>query len=169
MSDAFIIHRLGQGDVAAYREIRLEALERHPEAFGASFEDEAAQPVAAYERRLLTSDVFGGLIGGALMGIARFSLEPGAKRHHIGVLTGMYVRKSARGGGLASALVQRIIHTAHGRVERVNLTVTALNEAALRLYQRHGFRIYGTEPDALKVAGRSYDEHLMTREIAAQR
>ena len=65
--------------------------------------------------------------------------------------------------------MQRIIHTAHGRVERVNLTVTAVNEAALHLYQRHGFRIYGTEPDALKVAGRNYDEHLMTREIGAQR
>lgn len=163
MSEAFALRRLVRGDAEAYRRIRLEALQQHPEAFGASFEDEAAQPLVSYERRILVSDVFGGLRDGALLGIARFSVEPGIKRRHIGVLTGMYVGEAARGTGLASALVERVIAVAQGRVEQINLTVTASNTRALRLYERHGFRIYATELRALKVDGRYYDEHLMTR------
>jgi|SRR5579863_3616881 len=163
MSAAFALRRLVRGDAEAYRRIRLEALAQHPEAFGASFEDEAAQPLISYERRILMSEVFGGFAGGELAGIARFSIEPGTKRRHIGVLTGMYVREVARGTGLASALVEQVIAAGEGRVERLNLTVTASNMRALRLYQRHGFSIYATEGNALKVDGRYFDEHLMTR------
>jgi len=169
MSDSFSIRRLGQGDAAAYRELRLEGLKRHPEAFGAAFDEEAAQPLAAYERRILMSEVFGGFMGARLMGTARFSIEPGAKRRHIGVLTGMYVRATARGTGLASGLVEHIVAAARGRVERLNLNVTVGNERARRLYERHGFLICGIEPDALRVDGRSYDEHMMTRLMTAER
>jgi ribosomal protein S18 acetylase RimI-like enzyme len=165
MSEAFALRRLVRSDAEAYRRIRLEALAQHPEAFSASLEDETAQPRVSYERRILMSEVFGGFQGKELMGIARFSIEPGAKRRHIGVLTGMYVREAARGTGLASALVEHVIAAAKDRVERLNLTVTASNTRALRLYQRHGFRIYATEGNALKVDGRYYDEHLMTREL----
>ena len=167
MSEAFSLRRLVRGDAEAYRQIRLEALQQHPEAFGASFEDEAKQSLISYERRILSTEVFGGFRRAELMGIARFSIEPGAKRRHIGVLTGMYVREAARGTGLASALVARILATAQGRVERLDLRVTASNTRALRLYERHGFRIYATEGNALKLDGHYFDEHMMTRTIDA--
>jgi ribosomal protein S18 acetylase RimI-like enzyme len=165
MNGDISLRRLVRADVAAYREIRLEALERHPEAFGASFDDEMAQPIAAYERRIVQSEVFGGFVGPSLMGIARFSIEPGPKRRHVGVLTGMYVREAARGTGLASGLVLNVIEAARGRVERLHLIVTATNERALRLYRRHGFRIYATEAGALKVGGEYFDEHMMTLDL----
>jgi hypothetical protein len=39
-------------DVAAYREIRLEALQQSPEAFGSTFEVESAQPLDWFSDRL---------------------------------------------------------------------------------------------------------------------
>jgi len=166
MREDFLLRRLDRSDAAPYPAIRLEALREHPEAFGASYEEEAAQPVAAYERRVMIGEVCGGFVAGTLMGIARFSIEVGAKRRHIGLLTGMYVRPPARGSGLASALVDAVVAAATGRVELLRLAATAGNERALRLYRRHGFEIYATEPRALKLGDRYFDEVLMMRPIA---
>ena len=38
----YVIRRLGHDDAAAFRVVRLEALQAHPEAFGADFQDETA-------------------------------------------------------------------------------------------------------------------------------
>lgn len=40
------------------------------------------------------------------------------------------------------------------------------NEPALRLYEPHGFEIYGLDPCALKHGGRHLDEYQMTRFLA---
>jgi ribosomal protein S18 acetylase RimI-like enzyme len=45
---------------------------------------------------------------------------------------------------------------------RVNLMFVTQQEAAIRLYQSLGFRIYGTEPETFSKGGCFYDEHLMT-------
>lgn len=52
------IIRLTGRDAAAFREIRLEGLQEHPEAFGASWEDEATQSKAQFAARLDSSVVF---------------------------------------------------------------------------------------------------------------
>jgi hypothetical protein len=43
---ALQIRRLETSDAAVYRDIRLEALQRNPEAFGSTFEWEDAQPLS---------------------------------------------------------------------------------------------------------------------------
>ncbi|MGU3402560.1 N-acetyltransferase family protein [Methylobacterium brachiatum] len=73
----------------------------------------------------------------------------------------MYVRPEARGLGLESALVARVIEHAGSVVEELTLAVEASNDQALSLYRRAGFEEYGLEERALKVAGRYYDEVLM--------
>jgi len=50
---------------------------------------------------------------------------------------------------------------APARVEQVLPAVTAGNAAAVALYEHLGFVRYGTEPHALRVNGRDFDEHLM--------
>ena len=42
------IRRLSAADAEAYRAIRLEGLERHPAAFGASFREESGRPLAFF-------------------------------------------------------------------------------------------------------------------------
>lgn len=158
--DAVALRRLGAPDAAAYRALRLEGLATHPEAFGASWEDEAARPLAWFAERLERNAVFGGWAGGgpALDGVAGFLVPEAAKLRHKGVLWGMYVRPPARRAGVAAALLARVLDHARGEVEEVRLSVVATNAAAVRLYREAGFEAYGLERRALQVAGRYYDE-----------
>jgi RimJ/RimL family protein N-acetyltransferase len=73
----------------------------------------------------------------------------------------MYVRREARGTGLAATLVREVIEHAATLVEDLCLTVVASNAAALRLYGAAGFREYGLERRALKIGSEYYDEVLM--------
>jgi ribosomal protein S18 acetylase RimI-like enzyme len=153
--------RLMPADAPLFREIRLEALQQAPEAFGSSFEQECSQSLAQFEEVLAKSDVFGAFRGTDLLGMAGYRTQVGAKRAHKGFLWGMYVRASARGTGVAKPLVEAVLAHARERVELVQLSVVKENETAQRLYRSCGFVAYGHEVHALKQDGRYYDEVLM--------
>ena len=157
------IRRLEPGDAALYREIRLEALQRNPEAFGSTFERENAQPLSWFEAAISRADILGGFLDGRLMGVAGFAAQEGTKHAHKGLLWAMYVRSTARKSGLGRILVAAVLDHARGRVEMVQLTVVSENEAARRLYEAMGFVEYGYEKRALKHGGRYYDEVLMVK------
>jgi RimJ/RimL family protein N-acetyltransferase len=158
----FKVRRLEADDVAIYRELRLEALTSHPEAFGASWEDESVRPASWWTERLEMNTVFGGWIDRSpLLGIAGFHANGAAKLRHKGILWGMYVRPDGRGTGLAGSLVQRVIEHARPLVEEICLTVVSSNDAAHRLYRAAGFEQYGLERRALKIDNEYYDEVLM--------
>jgi len=157
------IRHLSALDAGAYRDLRLGGLRAHPEAFGASWEEEAAKPMVWFEDRLNRNVIFGGGMGAAseLGGVAGFYVPDSAKQRHKGVLWGMFVRPQARGTGLGPALVAHVLDHARATVEEVRLTVVSTNSAAIRLYERAGFERYGLEQRALKVGGDYYDEVLM--------
>lgn len=160
------VRRLEAHDVVDYRELRLEALKSHPEAFMASWEDESGKPRAWWAERLAASTVFGGWIDDStLLGVAGCYLQAAVKHRHKGVLWGMYVRPVARGSGLTAALVQRVIEHARPLAEEIKLTVVASNAAAHRLYSAAGFKQYGLERRALKVGEEYFDEVLMARPL----
>jgi hypothetical protein len=48
------------GACARYRELRLESLKNHPEAFASSCEFEEEKPISWWVERLETATVFGG-------------------------------------------------------------------------------------------------------------
>jgi RimJ/RimL family protein N-acetyltransferase len=155
------IRRLQTPDAAVYRDIRLEALQRNPEAFGSTFEFENAQPLSSFEASLGRAAIFGAFIDGRLAGMAGFAVQEGSKFAHKARLWGMYVRAAARNSGLGKRLVASVLDHARGRAELVQLTVVSENEAARRLYRAMGFVEYGHEKRALKQDGRYYDEVLM--------
>lgn len=163
----FAVRRLGEGDAAAFRGLRLGALAAHPEAFGASWEVEAEQPLEWFAERLARSAVFGGEASASgLAGVAAFAVPDAPKLRHKGVLWGMYVRPASRGTGLASALVARVLEHARAvPVEEVRLSVVASNAAAVRLYRSAGFAAYGRERRALRVGDAFHDEVLMARRL----
>ena len=162
MQPQFTLRRLDHLDAMAYRELRLEGLGSHPEAFGASFEEEAAKPLEWFAERLTRNAVFGALLDGpTLLGAAGLLVPDAAKLRHKGVLWGMYVRPAARGTGLAAALVAHVVEHAEAIVEEVQLRVATSNPAAVRLYARAGFRQYGLERRAMRVGNEYFDEALM--------
>ena len=151
------LRRLEPADAVLYREIRLEALQKNPEAFGSTLEKESAQPLSWFEAAIRRADIFGGFLDGRLMGIAGFAAQEGTKHAHKGLLWTMYVRSTARKSGLGKRLVAAVLDHARGCVEMVQLTVVSENEAARRLYEAMGFVEYGYEKRALKLDGRYYD------------
>lgn len=158
-----IIRLLTPEDAALFRRLRLEALRAHPEAFGASHEDEAARPEAWWAERLRGSAVFAGwrAEGAEPAGLMALALPTAAKTRHKALLWSVYLRPESRGSGLAAALLRAVIAHAEGRVEEIRLSVVAGNDRARRLYESLGFRAWATEPRALKIGDRYYDETLM--------
>ncbi|MEN3952471.1 GNAT family N-acetyltransferase [Iodidimonas sp. SYSU 1G8] len=152
------IRRIGSSETEAFREIRLECLRLHPDAFGTVWEVEREQPDSHFERMLQDHQFWGGFLEGRLSGIVGFYVMPRAKERHRGVLYAMYVRPAAHGTGLADKLVDAVLTHARPLVDLVWLKVAALNEPARKLYDRFGFEVYGLEKASLRVAGIDVDQ-----------
>jgi ribosomal protein S18 acetylase RimI-like enzyme len=163
-----VVRVLGVEDVDEFRRVRLDALRLHPEAFLASYEDESLFGRAQFAERLATPGLtrFGAFAHEEMVGLVGLQIPGGAKVRHKAHLFSMYVADGHRGAGLANRLVQTVIDAAREVGALVlQLTVTAGNAPAQRLYRRMGFQVYGVERRAIQVHNRFYDEELMALEL----
>ncbi len=159
------IRLLEPKDCPTFKGLRLEALLQHPEAFGSSYEEESKLTEEAFQQGFCTCDVFGAFVNDELVGCAGFFIYAAEKMSHRGCLFSMYTKDTHRNRGTADALIKAIIDHAKKCVIQLHLTVVTTNHAAIRLYQKYGFTIYGTEPRSLKIGECFYDEHLMVLEF----
>ena len=150
-----------QDDLPLFRPLRLEALRRHPEAFGSAFEEEQGGDLAS----LIGAPpnvTLGGFVAGALVGSAGLVVSARLKQRHKGHIVGVYVDPAWRRSGLARGLLHALIHQARAQGLMVlTLSVTVGNPEARRLYLRVGFTVYGVEPLSLRVGQAFLDEELM--------
>jgi len=157
------IRELVAGDVAAFRHLRLEALQTYPDAFGSTYETEMSRPLGYFVERLEKNVILGGFDHGELIGMVGFYQRSGPKDRHKGAIWGMYVKPGLQGSGLASALLDSVIELVKMQVEQIQLTVVTTNRRAVRFYETSGFRSYGIEKAALKSGENYFDELLMVR------
>lgn len=158
-----LIRQLGEADISAYRDIRLEALQAFPEAYGTTYVEVLERPQSSFVELLNNSDMLGLFCNDELSGIACFMAQSGVQDCHIGHIYQMYVRNNQQGLGLGTKLIETLITFARPRVKQIYLGVGTENHPALALYKKVGFEIYGTEPRALLVNGQYIDEHLMVK------
>ena len=163
--ESVIVRQAVLADASALRELRLEALQLNPEAFGSEYEREAAQAVIQWDERLSSQTdnaifVAAGRTGLAGMtGIYRSELIK--MKHNAGVW-GVYVRPAWRGQGLGMRLLEASLAWARQRgLKFVKLAVVTTNSIAIRTYQKVGFHVYGVDEAVLFHAGTYYDELLM--------
>jgi ribosomal protein S18 acetylase RimI-like enzyme len=149
--------------------LRLESLRLLPANFAADLAQEEAMAKEQWLSRLASAASFGGFIDGKLSGMVVFSRPSRPKLAHTGDIGAMYVRDSARGTGLADALMTALLDHASQVVEQVQLTVNAENARAIKFYERHGFREIGRIPRSLHVGGHYYDDMLMFRSVSPKR
>lgn len=160
------VRRTLLADWEAYRSLRLEALEVSPEAFGTELSEQVGRPPEYWQSRATgTADAFmmGAFQEGRLVGMAGLVRESGRKSRHKADVISVYVTPSARGQGVARRLMEGLIAGARRLegLEQLTLTVVSENTAARYLYLGLGFSIYGTEPRALRVGERYFDEDEM--------
>lgn len=126
-------------------------------------------PMNWWESRLTSrlDVVLGAFETNQLAGIVGLALDPREKARHKATLFGMYVVDAHRHRGLGQQLLEAALAEArrHAFLKLVQLTVTAGNDPAIRLYQRCGFALYGLEPQAIRVGDEYFDKILMWREL----
>jgi RimJ/RimL family protein N-acetyltransferase len=164
-----MIRALRDDDVKAYLGLRREALLDSPLAFGASPADDFVSSVEVVRARLRGAPdwVILGAFQPGLVGAIGLFRDHHRKASHKVHLWGMYVGPGHRRQGIAADLLQAAIRHARSLpgVAWIHLSVTSAAPAARRLYERAGFEVWGTEPDALHHDGQSVVDHHMALPI----
>ena len=161
------IRTLNTTDARAFREIRLRALQEHPEAFGRDYAEESGLTMEAVANRLRSDPerfVLGAWEEGTLCGMVGFHRYPGRKTRHRAMLSSMYVIPAARRRGLGTTLLRTVIERAQALdgLEELILAVTVGNGAARSLYYRLGFELSHIEKRYIKIDERYYDIEWLT-------
>lgn len=165
------IREVEAGDLATFKEVRLEALLNHPEAFASTYEGEKRDSDEKWLERIAASDgrsniTYLAFVDGNPAGMAGIFCGFSPKTRHSGTIWGVYLRPQYRGQGIATRLLEACAAWAReGTMRILKLGVVTTNTAAIKCYTNYGFQVYGLEPKALFVNNRYYDELLMVKTI----
>ncbi|MCY0888734.1 MAG: GNAT family N-acetyltransferase, partial [Alicyclobacillaceae bacterium] len=171
--DVRVLHAV---DASAYRDLRLQALSTHPEAFLTTYDDYLSRPLELVTNQLTPDDhhfTVGAFVGDAsdqLVGTVTLVRERATKARHIANVIAMFVSPHVQRQGIGRKLLADLIQRTRqlDGVEQLRLSVVKDNDAARALYQAVGFHVYGVEPNAMKTANRSWDEVHMVLLLASQ-
>ncbi|MFL6124540.1 GNAT family N-acetyltransferase [Actinophytocola sp.] len=138
--------RLTGDDWRTWRDLRLAALADAPHAYGSTLEAERALDEAEWRRRLDTGLSVIAVRDGECAGMVALYVPDDTP-----MLVAMWVDPAHRGCGVGDALVteilrlarERPVHSGEKRWSHVVLRVAEGNEAARKLFLRHGFTATG--------------------------
>jgi GNAT superfamily N-acetyltransferase len=154
-----MIRRLEPDEWEALRELRLEALEREPDAFGSLYAAEVERPAESWQE-WAARDVWVAEEDGRLLGLASWFVRD---EDGLPILISMYVRPEARGRSLGAQLVEAVCGDVRGHGhERIGLGVT-VGSPAKRFYERCGFVATGARHPLRD--GSSLEAEAMEREL----
>jgi len=161
-------------DLHAYRQLRLEALKNHPEAFSSDYDVNLARPpIESWAEGLNASlgDESTAMCfaeaGGQLVAMGGAFQEKSPKTAHNGTIFAIYVKPEWRGLHLGEAVVAACEEWARLKgISNLHLAVASVNTPALQVYLRSGFRVYGVDPRWTFANGTYYDEILMLKELS---
>ena len=165
-----MIREANSADAASFRTLRLEALQNSPIAFSADYQKTFNQPAKHWQDLLSPnpdeSSMFIGEQDGKLIAMTGVMRNNSPKTRHSAWIWGVYVTPDWRGLHIAEEIINDCLEWGKARsVVLAKLGVAAVNQPAIRCYERCGFKVYGTEPSAVFVDGKYYDEYLMFKTL----
>ncbi len=164
------VRPLAAHDAPLYVALRHEMLADAPWALGASPQDDTRLDPDRIARNIRHGEAHGGytLIGAfdesatapTLVGCAELMRDSTIKTRHRADIYSVYVTPAHRGQGLALAIIEhaKLIARTWPGVNSLRLSVSVRSPAAQRVYERAGFKAWGTEPACLHVNGEYLDE-----------
>jgi ribosomal protein S18 acetylase RimI-like enzyme len=161
-----VIREANPADAAAFRDVRLYALQESPTAFSADYQKNLHHPKGYWEDLLTMhpdeSTMFLAQLADRLLGMSGIGRGSSPKTRHSATIWGVYVMPEWRGLHIAEELIRSCLTWARARkIVAARLGVSATNTSAIRCYERCGFKITGTEPRALHYDGQYHDFYLM--------
>ena len=139
MTDEVRVRRLQPDDWELWRDVRLESLADAPYAYGSTLDRERQFDEATWRRRLSgeTGMAAVATLGAEAVGIMAVYTPPG---EDWAMLVAAWVRPSARGRGVADALVVDMIDWSRSQgYPELELHVADGNDPARNLFLRNGF------------------------------
>ena len=139
-----MIRALQPNEWRAYKRLRLEALEREPQAFGATYASTIQKPDDFWRKRLEDAEampdspILFAVRDGVPIGLA--AACPGETVGQVAIIS-VYVTAAERGRGVARALMTALLQALQSRAETVSLHVNPDQSAALTLYLSLGFTV----------------------------
>jgi GNAT superfamily N-acetyltransferase len=155
--------RLTGKDTDRFLELRKKCLLEEAQNFRITALDDSNFGLQYWYDRIEKDHVAAIEVDGELKAIGGLSRFVGEKLDHKGLIWGMYVHPDLRGTGASDAIMNDIINAARGVLRQLQLTLAADNVTAKRFYERHLFKTYAIEPDALNRTDGFADEALMWR------
>lgn len=106
---------------------------------------------------------------GQVIGLVMLKRYSNARKKHVGVI-GLMVDRNYQGMGIGNLLLEKIINLADNKlnIKRLELNVFIDNERAIKLYEKHGFKIEGTQKYAAIKNDSFTDELMMARVISIE-
>jgi len=161
------IRRLKESDSTLFFQLRLEGLRLVPTAFGGDYIDELKKGSAFFDAILEAQNpdnvIYAAFDGLEMVGCIGIFRQTGTKYKHKSMIWGMYIKKSYQGQGIGKDLLVQAIQHARSLpgVVNIHLSAESTNVPATALYKKLGFINWGTEPQALLINGKYYDEDQM--------
>lgn len=155
-----------------YKLLRLEALEKESQAFGAKYIEAKAKPDDEWTERVKRAEIEDKDImlfaedNGQLIGMIGAYFKKSEENQEVANIWGVYVSDAYRGNGIGKQLMEAIVARLKKvpDLKSVKLMVNQEQKPAVSLYQQLGFNIVGTEKFVLGD-GKEHDEYIMEKVI----
>lgn len=154
------IKLLTAADLSSLKQIRQQALEEEPQAYGQTLSEFFGQGDAyVFEA---ANGVVGAFDGDKLVGMLGFYVKNSEKQMHKLYLWGLYVAAEYRGQRIGQSLIHYVsASVASEQIRQILVHVIVPNEALLGFYKSCGFELMSKELDAYLFEGRGWDQVLL--------
>ncbi len=159
------IGRLSEDRWQDYRDLRLEALQSDPLAYGGSYEEEQLNTEAHWRDRI--KNTLFAMEDNKPVGIVVVVRNNRIKTNHVVEIYGVYVKKERRGQGIGKQLMKAALKEINSfkGVTKIKIEVNPTQKVAERLYRKLGFKVVGRMKKELHINDKFYDELFMEKHL----